>query len=175
MLAGSFESFDAIGAKVPEIFAELTVGGERPGSAPKVESERSHRAPGALARFADVRKAQARLLVDGVPELGEVPRAPFARTERKTEQGRARQLVSLGIRQYGTHLLQNAAGRATQLAVAPGFDHAHAHHQRFDLLGLEHQRRQAVAWVELIADARFAEDGNAGKRQILHIAVDRAR
>ena len=59
-------------------------------------------------------------------------------------------------------------------ASAQDFDDARPEDERFDLLLLEHERRQVEACAQHVADAGFALDRDAARHEILDVAIDGA-
>ncbi|MCY1247337.1 hypothetical protein D9M72_606570 [compost metagenome] len=64
-------------------------------------------------------------------------------------------------RQCGDQLFQRRIGRGRECAAAPGLQQPQAGHQRFDLHGTEHQRRDIEIGAQPVADAGLALDRHA--------------
>jgi hypothetical protein len=60
-----------------------------------------------------------------------------------------------------------------ELRIRPGFDDPGAQNQRFDLMLVEHQRRQIEAVAQGVADAGLAFDRHATRHQVADVPVDR--
>ncbi len=139
------------------------------------ERERPHHALARRARLVAVAESQLALGADRLAQQGRVDR--IRRDRRAPGRSAAPRHRALRADRGGnTAAIRASALRAASRSGRIGtIGHpARSQHQRLDLLGRKHQRRQHEAGPEHIADSRLALDRRAQCLQAGHVAIEGA-
>ena len=83
-------------------------------------------------------------------------------------------LSSTRLREHGFHFRHGTAGCGRQIVPAPGCDHSSPEHEPLDLVGIEGERWQLEAALQVITDAGLTANRNSRILEIANVAVHRS-
>jgi hypothetical protein len=136
------------------------------------DAEWPNRALGRGALCVAVGKRKLAFGPDSAANRRKVKRACDRGFPRRHNEGRCLDVVTDPRWQDGGDLNDRIARCDRELFVGPRFNPAGAQNERLDLLAAQHQRRKPEAWLQNVAQPRFALDLRALPLQANNVAVE---
>ncbi len=165
----------AIHAEGTKIVAHFAPRRKGPLASPEIEGERPSAANAGLAVFAAVGKFNDTAFKGrSVQGIEEKPNFRRGLNGGCVEQDFIHAIAKIEGK-YGLNFAQGLVGGIGQLRASPGVNKPRTQDQCRDFVAVEHERRNIKVPTQGVTDACFAFDRDAGKLQVLHVAIDGAR